>query len=55
MPWSARFDEPIILRDGRKLPTLRDAATYITGLPKAEQRNGRPFGRPSCTVSMPTC
>jgi hypothetical protein len=34
--WSARFDEPIILPDGRKLKTLRDAATYITGLPKAE-------------------
>jgi hypothetical protein len=36
MPWSARFDEPIILADGRKLTTLRDAANYITGLPKAE-------------------
>ena len=35
MPWSERVD-PIILPDGRKLKTLRDAATYITGLPKAE-------------------
>ena len=35
MPWSARFVDPIILPDGRKLKTLRDAATYITGLPKA--------------------
>jgi hypothetical protein len=36
VPWSARFADPIILPDGRKLKTLRDAATYITGLPKAE-------------------
>jgi hypothetical protein len=36
MAWSARFFEPIILPDGRKLKTLRDAATYITELPKAE-------------------
>jgi hypothetical protein len=37
MPWSAEFEEPIVLADGRKLVTLRDAATYITKLPKAEQ------------------
>jgi hypothetical protein len=36
VPWSKRFDEPIILPGGRKLLTLRDAATYITALPKAE-------------------
>jgi hypothetical protein len=36
MTWSAQFDEPIILPNGRKLKTLRDAATYITDLPKAE-------------------
>jgi hypothetical protein len=30
------FDDPIDLPDGRKLITLRDAATYITKLPKAE-------------------
>jgi hypothetical protein len=35
MPWSKRFYDPIILPDGRKLLTLRDAATYITELPKA--------------------
>lgn len=28
MPWSARFADPIILPGGRKLLTLRDAATY---------------------------
>jgi hypothetical protein len=36
MGWSARFVDPIILPDGRKLLTLRDAATYIAELPKAE-------------------
>jgi hypothetical protein len=36
VPWSAPFVDPIILPDGRKLTTLRDAATYITGLPKAQ-------------------
>jgi hypothetical protein len=36
MPWSARFDEPIPLPKGKLLVTLRDAALYITKLPKAE-------------------
>ena len=31
-----RFFDPIVLPDGRKLMTLRDAAEYITALPKAE-------------------
>ena len=31
-----RFYDPIVLPDGRKLLTLRDAAEYITALPKAE-------------------
>jgi hypothetical protein len=31
-----RFDDPIVLPDGRKLVTLRDAATYATKLPKKE-------------------
>jgi hypothetical protein len=34
VPWSKRFDDPIILPGGRTLKTLRDAATYITVLPK---------------------
>jgi hypothetical protein len=34
--WKRRFDDPILLPDGRKLMTLRDAATYITKLPKKE-------------------
>jgi hypothetical protein len=36
MAWFKRFDDPIILPDGRKLLTYRDAAEYITALPKAE-------------------
>jgi hypothetical protein len=34
--WDQRFDEPIPLPKGKKLVTLRDAAEYITKLPKAE-------------------
>jgi hypothetical protein len=36
--WSREFEEPIILPDGRKLVTLRDAANYIAKLSKAEQK-----------------
>jgi len=36
MGWDQRFDDPITLPGGRKLFTLRDAAEYITKLPKAE-------------------
>jgi hypothetical protein len=34
--WSRKFDDPIPLPKGRQLITLKDAATYITKLPKAE-------------------
>jgi hypothetical protein len=34
--WSRPFDDPIPLPNGKTLVTLRDAATYITKLPKAE-------------------
>jgi hypothetical protein len=34
--WDQRFYDPIELPSGRKLITLRDAALYITKLPKAE-------------------
>jgi len=34
--WSREFDEPIVLPDGRQLVRLRDAATYVTALPKKE-------------------
>jgi len=35
--WSAAFEEPIELPDGLTFRTLRDAATYILKLPKADQ------------------
>jgi hypothetical protein len=34
--WQRKFDDPIERPDGRALVTLRDAATYVTGLPKRE-------------------
>jgi hypothetical protein len=36
MSWDQQFSEPIELPNGKKLVTLRDAALYITKLPKAE-------------------
>jgi hypothetical protein len=36
--WAIEFDDPIELPDGRKLITMRDAAAYITKLPKTEQK-----------------
>jgi hypothetical protein len=34
--WQREFEDPILLPGGKKLVTLRDAADYITGLPKKE-------------------
>jgi hypothetical protein len=34
--WSASFEDPIPLPNGRWLLTLREARSYITKLPKAE-------------------
>jgi hypothetical protein len=34
--WGREFEDPIVLPDGRVPVTLRDAATYITNLPKKE-------------------
>ena len=36
MPWSTPFEDPIILADGRQVLTLKDAADYVTKLPKKE-------------------
>jgi hypothetical protein len=36
MPWDQQFFDPIELPKGKPLLTLRDAALYITKLPKAE-------------------
>jgi hypothetical protein len=35
--WSRRFADPIPVQNRKPLATLRDAASYITELPKAEQ------------------
>jgi hypothetical protein len=34
--WKRRFEDPILLPDGTSLHTLRDAADYVTGLPKEQ-------------------
>jgi len=34
--WDQTFFDPIVLPSGKKLITLRDAAEYITELPKVE-------------------
>jgi hypothetical protein len=34
--WQQPFEDPILLPDGRVLHTLRDAADYITALPKEQ-------------------
>jgi hypothetical protein len=34
--WDRKFYDPVPLPNGRQLVTLRDAATYITKLPKRE-------------------
>jgi hypothetical protein len=36
--WKRPFDEPIPLPHGRQLVTLENAGTFITKLPKAEQK-----------------
>jgi hypothetical protein len=36
LPWSTSFEDPIVLPNGRQLLTVKDAADYITGLPKKE-------------------
>jgi hypothetical protein len=43
--WRREFEDPIELPDGRVLVTLRDAATYITELPKKEAARARYDGR----------
>ncbi len=34
--WRRKFEDPILLPDGRTLVTLRDAAAFITALSKKE-------------------
>jgi hypothetical protein len=38
--WSKRFDEPILLNDGTKLTTLRQAVAYLAKIvPEAEREH----------------
>jgi hypothetical protein len=37
MSWTARFDNPIALPDGRTLLTLRDAGEYVAARPARKQ------------------
>jgi hypothetical protein len=48
--WSREFEDPIPLPDGRMLITLRDAADYITSLPKKE--SGLPEWQTAIEVLM---
>jgi hypothetical protein len=41
MSWDSRFPDPIAVPGRCPLATLRDAATYVTGLSKAEQDTQR--------------
>lgn len=42
MTWSAAFDPPIVLPDGREIVSLLDAGEYITSLPlKSTPRRSR--------------
>jgi hypothetical protein len=41
MPWSATFDDPIPLGNGRKLSTLQEAADYVMRLSEGEQHEAR--------------
>lgn len=36
MPWSQRFDRPILLPDGRLLETLGDARAWLLTIPTAD-------------------
>jgi len=48
--WDQRFSDPITVPGRKPLLTLRDAAVYITKLPRAEHnaRNGRPRWKRCC-------
>ena len=50
MPWSAPFEDPIPLADGRQLLTLKDAADHITRLPAKE--SGLPAWQTAIEVLM---
>jgi hypothetical protein len=37
MPWTRKFSNPIVLKDGRTIATLREAAELILTLPERTQ------------------
>lgn len=39
MNWDRPFEDPVFLKNGRELKTLRAAAVYIQRLPRAEQEH----------------
>lgn len=39
MPWSRKLSAPIVLDDGRRLATLREAADIVLGLPALHRAN----------------
>jgi hypothetical protein len=41
MPWSTKFLEPIVLKDGRAIATLDEARALMLSLPR--QRQVRPY------------
>ena len=41
MPWSTKFDEPILLRGGATLNTLQQAADHVMRLPQDVQQQER--------------
>jgi hypothetical protein len=42
MSWGLRFDEPIVLPDGKKLSTLREAIAYLSKVVPASDHDFRP-------------
>ena len=38
MSWTRKFDEPIVLKDGRKLVSLDDARRLMLSLPESNRR-----------------
>jgi hypothetical protein len=50
LSWKCRFDDSIVLPDGRQLATLQDAGTYITKLSKAEHEAPEWQGAMECLI-----
>jgi hypothetical protein len=38
MPWTSKFQRPIVLKDGRKIATLADARDLLLALPEPHRR-----------------